>query len=154
MSIIPERKKSRRGRPRTKTYIKVADFLNEFERIKLEYLRLKRIAETLHGATVHKIEPYGTGRYRNEKEILKVRDKGEFFKCPKCGAYCVGKEMVIDLEHDPPRIRLPLECGHWLDLALKPPKKCPKCGGELQIDQDGFKFCVYCDWKESPEFWE
>jgi hypothetical protein len=33
------------------------------------------------------------------------------------------------------------------------PTKCPKCGGELQTDEDGLKFCILCTWTEQ-EFWE
>lgn len=148
MTIIPERKKGRRGRPRTKIYIKTADFLNEFEELKREYLRRKHIVKTLYRAVFKKIEPYGTGKYRNEVEVVKAKFEGEFFKCPICGALCPGKEFVIDEKHDPPRIRVPLECGHWLDLFLKPKGRCPECDSKLAFDDEGFIVCPKCGWSE------
>jgi rubrerythrin len=156
-----EVQKGIRGRPRKHDYTRVSTFLANFERQKAEYEEAKRIAMAIHKATQCKLEASGSGVYRGQldgpdKEGVAIKDKGEFLVCTTCGIHDVNPEFCYDPDHTPPRVRVKLSCGHLLDLKVvpdKPPKKCPKCGGEVQHDTDDY-FCVLCSWKASRGLWE
>lgn len=137
-----------RGRPPKKRYFRIDEYLMETEKIKREYINLRNyylmrrvVAEAL---------------LRAEHKILKHRENatiftGTAFMCPKCKTRDRGERFTLDLDHIPPRLRIPLKCGHRLELYLR----CPLCGKRISIDKvwnersaryDHDVFCVSCGW--------
>lgn len=168
----------KRGRPRTKPYHEFAEFLMEFEQLKRDYLFRKKIVESMYAAAWKKLEELDNivqvdtpgistaertfslegvdPRFTSNKNVVRKGPRykyhGDCFKCTTCGKESPGTDFTIDEDHDPPRIRFTLECGHRQELIIrtKPPSKCPKCDGEIQKDEEGF-FCILCNWKEFGE---
>ena len=110
----------KRGRTRTKKYRSIEEFLMDFEKEKRHYLAHREIVKTLLGHTWKKLEQADEGRHirGGYKPIIKTKYHGDAFRCPQCGQLDHGKEFVLDLEHDPPRLRVTLSCGHRIDFRL------------------------------------
>ena len=147
---------NQKGRPKTRNYTDVAEFLWEFERLKLKYLIDQAVVDTLLTSTYTKINPYDTGLTftsgLEEQPVIKKKRHNVGLICSLCGFIDSAKVALnVDLDHDPPRIRYTLHCGHRNERIvhnLWNPKQCPKCGGAIQRDEDEFLFCVKCGWKQ------
>jgi rubrerythrin len=140
----------KRGRPRTQNYQNIGQFLMEFETLKCEYLMQKEIIKSLEAHSRALLEKRDFGRHvqGDYTPLLRTEFKGQVFQCSKCGRKDTGTDFLYDPDHDPPRLRVTLKCGHRMDFPLpQAPKKCPSCGGEVQKDSVGF-FCILCPWKQ------
>lgn len=137
-----------RGRPPKKRYFRIDEYLIETERVKREFLNLRNyylMRRVVAATLLH------AGR-----KILKVREgqtvfTGTSFRCPRCGRMDRGEKFTVDFDHVPPRLRVPLKCGHRLELLLR----CPLCGEKISSEKvwnerkaryDHDIFCVTCGW--------
>jgi hypothetical protein len=155
MSNSSEKHIRTRGRPRVNPYINIADFLTEFEELKKDYLFRKVITATLLQCEWKILEGSESGQETKDgyKGFPYQKFRGSGIKCSKCNQISNVKEFTIDEGHKPPRIRFTLECGHRHDIIVftSCPVKCPNCGGEVILGDDGLHFCVLCKWKEEKD---
>lgn len=163
-----EKRFRERGRPRTKPYYDIGDFLSESEEIKKDWLFRKIIIETLEKRRWRQLEEIDNIVYvdtpgvspdpNRDPDLIKPiiragprwKFQGETFRCATCQKTSRGSDFTIDEDHDPPRIRWTLECGHRqeTEIITHRPHECPACGGEIQPDVEGLLFCLLCTWKE------
>jgi len=143
----------KRGRPRTEEYHDLEEYFNETVELERDVRFRKKVAEALLSRGWQKLEETDLGRHTKEgyRPNIKTEFRGSYFRCTVCSKESVGKvEFTIDENHEPPRIRFTLECGHRQETPIEKPRpnKCPKCNGEVQEDAEGL-FCILCSWKET-----
>lgn len=133
--------KTKRGRPPKNQPTSIAEFLLNFEKDKNEYLNMRNqylisrsIAISLLSSAEKRFRLTGL-----EKRGLGERGRRvlEGYRVGCTDKLDSGKVFTVDLDHDPPRVRVKLANGGWKDLYLK----CPVCSERLAVENEEL-FCT------------
>lgn len=133
--------KRKRGRPPRQQPTPISEFLLNFEKDKNDYanmhnryLILRSVAASLVSGAEKRFKLVGlekTGLGEGGKQVL-----GEGYRVGCTDKLDSGKAFIVDLKHNPPRVRVKLSNDGWKDLYLK----CPACGERLAVENEEL-FC-------------
>ena len=134
-----------RGRPRKLTYNALDKLQWKLERTKIKFLNIRNkylagrmLQIALESVCKDKLKNLGSFR-PGLTDKSGVQNVGRLIYDRKNKTFDPGKEVALDLKHNPPRIRILLTDGTRMDVPLR----CPLCGVNVAFQIEGERE-VYC----------